>query len=182
MKNQKKLIKILLMLTLIVGVLYSCSKPPDSPPPDFKIAHWEDPPSVFICEDSALSKEDYKYAEDWWKAHGYSFFVTFWNFPCVYTADYSDMVTVGSIYIYPAYLKIDEDDLGRTSLYTDGFSGEAYGAIIELLIFDKRVLAHELGHALGFMHYNKLGHLMHPIYEDGGWDDLGLLYVPPKVE
>jgi len=33
---------------------------------------------------------------------------------------------------------------------------------------------HELGHALGWKHYNKYGHLMHEDYTMGGWNIYGL--------
>ena len=37
-----------------------------------------------------------------------------------------------------------------------------------------RVLAHEIGHTLGFGHVNMTGHLMHAQHKNGGWDMRGL--------
>ena len=36
------------------------------------------------------------------------------------------------------------------------------------------VLEHEIGHALGYLHYNKINHLMNSKWTQGGWDSDGL--------
>ena len=38
----------------------------------------------------------------------------------------------------------------------------------------ERVLEHELGHALGWMHTKQSGHMMHEKLIYGGWKDTGL--------
>lgn len=40
------------------------------------------------------------------------------------------------------------------------------------------VLEHELGHALGFLHYNKINHIMNEKWAQGGWDKEGLESQP----
>jgi predicted Zn-dependent protease len=34
-----------------------------------------------------------------------------------------------------------------------------------------RILEHEIGHALGWDHFNKRGHILHPRWESGGYLD-----------
>ena len=36
------------------------------------------------------------------------------------------------------------------------------------------VLEHELGHALGYLHFNKINHVMNSKWTQGGWDTDGL--------
>ena len=38
----------------------------------------------------------------------------------------------------------------------------------------ERILEHEMGHALGFLHIDKPGHIMNEVWVDGGWGDDGL--------
>jgi len=47
-------------------------------------------------------------------------------------------------------------------------------AKIQLSSFDERVLEHEIGHALGWVHVGTRGHLMHPEWAKGGWNTFGL--------
>ena len=62
--------------------------------------------------------------------------------------------------------------LGSTTLYADPETSEIYWATIELRHpYTERVLEHEIGHALGWLHTRTRGHMMHPLHFEGGWDD-----------
>ena len=62
-----------------------------------------------------------------------------------------------------------------THFYVDNDTREVNWAIIYLKndIRDT-VLEHEIGHALGYLHYNKINHLMNSKWTQGGWDTVGL--------
>jgi len=65
--------------------------------------------------------------------------------------------------------------LGRTAFYPDPETSEISWATIELRHpYTERVMEHELGHALGWLHCRRRGHMMHPNHFDGGWGDGGL--------
>ena len=68
-------------------------------------------------------------------------------------------------------------NMASTRLYTDTTTG----AIVKAKIFvlpkyarKDRVLEHEFGHALGWLHYRQRYHIMHPIWYYGGFDSYGI--------
>ncbi len=65
--------------------------------------------------------------------------------------------------------------LAQTHFYIDNATNQVEYAVIYLRP-DVRdtVLEHELGHALGFLHHNKINHLMNEKWTMGGWDTEGL--------
>ena len=63
----------------------------------------------------------------------------------------------------------------RNHYYTD--TKEILKAQIYILISaasKERVLEHEIGHALGWMHYNRMYHIMHSLYKNSGHSSSGL--------
>jgi predicted Zn-dependent protease len=70
---------------------------------------------------------------------------------------------------------LDETSLAQTRFYIDNDTSTIDWAIIYMRP-DLRptVLEHELGHALGFLHFNRINHLMNQKWEMGGWDTEGL--------
>ena len=67
------------------------------------------------------------------------------------------------------------DDMAITHFYIDNVTRKIYWAKIYLKTeVEERVLEHELGHALGWMHSNMIGHLMHQKWVHGGWNTEGL--------
>ena len=69
------------------------------------------------------------------------------------------------------------NNMAATKLYTEKSTGHIAKAMIS--IYPKyerkeRVLEHEIGHALGWSHYNKKFHIMNPSWQEGGYDHAGL--------
>ena len=67
--------------------------------------------------------------------------------------------------------------LAATRIYTHNKTGAIVKASIFILPVyarKERVLEHEIGHALGWSHYNQKYHIMHPSWEYGGYEKYGL--------
>ena len=70
---------------------------------------------------------------------------------------------------------MEDTSLAQTHFYVDNNTNTVEWAIIYMRPNIKEtVLEHELGHALGFLHYNKNNHLMNQKWILGGWDKDGL--------
>jgi len=130
-----------------------------------KTAQWLFTPSVRVCPISPLSVHEVANALTWWKQLGY-------EFDLVYDSNCENLLKYGTITITLDRGELLMNDLlGRTTLYADPESGNISWTIIELRSpYVDRVLEHEIGHALGWMHASVAGHMMHPIHSEGGWD------------
>ena len=72
-------------------------------------------------------------------------------------------------------LNMTDDTLAVTHFYVDNDHKEVEWAIIYVKPnIEETVLEHEIGHALGFLHYNRVNHLMNQKWVQGGWDTEGL--------
>ena len=67
--------------------------------------------------------------------------------------------------------------IASTRLYTHKETGDIVMAKIHILprhARKERVIEHEIGHALGWMHYRQKFHIMHPTWQLGGYDHSGI--------
>jgi hypothetical protein len=70
---------------------------------------------------------------------------------------------------------MESDILAETHFYVERATKEIEWAKIYLVTDPPpMVLEHEIGHALGYLHYNKTGHLMHEKLLLGGWGTEGI--------
>tara|TARA_Y100000296_G_C5132824_1_gene236517 strand:- start:666 stop:1220 length:555 start_codon:yes stop_codon:yes gene_type:complete len=140
---------------------------------------WKRTPTVVICQCSPVDKVQVAKAMAWWTERGYNFF------PLVQPGDSKERKAcnssnpVGYILInlisQDVLKELDHDDLAVTHFYVDDATKEVTWAKIYLRThIEERILEHELGHALGWMHTNQIRHLMHPKWMRGGWLDTGL--------
>ncbi len=75
---------------------------------------------------------------------------------------------------------MEESSLAQTHFFVDNATNQIDYAIIYLRTdIRETVLEHELGHALGFLHFNKINHLMNEKWTMGGWDTEGLQKARP---
>ena len=67
--------------------------------------------------------------------------------------------------------------MASTRIYTDTKTGDIVRAKIQILpkhARKERVIEHEIGHALGWLHYRQKFHIMHPTWYLGGYDRSGI--------
>jgi len=134
-----------------------------------RIAQWNSAPTIRVCNIAPTSVREVATAAKWWQDLGY-------EFDLIYSTNCVNTIQFGTITV-----TLDEGRLlmnnllGRTTFYSDTDTNEMYWVKIELRSpYTTRVLEHELGHALGWLHTRTEGHMMHPNHFDGGWDFIGL--------
>jgi len=133
-------------------------------------ATWSFPPDIRICPFSPVTKEQVIKAVSWWTERGYNI----------------GIVTQGGVWggcdgqRAFGFITISLNGQGFTM---DGHLGETrFYRRDEIIIFSEiqlteeaaqkeRVLEHEIGHALGWLHINKRDHMMHPVWAQGGYLD-----------
>ena len=167
---------LLLFFLLSVGIADVNDTPLTFGPP-IQNGAWEETPTVIVCASAPVKRERVKQAVDFWKTLGY-------NIGEVIDAevgDFScerDIVLFGDILIdVMDYNSNSRAHLGTTRTWADTNSREIFKAKIEVMSgwgAAERIIEHELGHALGWQHYNQLGHLMHSEWSKGGDRTQGL--------
>ena len=142
-------------------------------------ARWKHPPRIVVCASLPLEPERILHSFGWWVERGYDFSqveLDYDGFECM------EHYIPGAIMITRRY----RDDRRVAETYTRMAvqSKTLLAARIELstkAYRRERVLIHEIGHALGWTHTSKVGHLMNPIYQRGGWQDFGIYNPIPVV-
>ena len=78
--------------------------------------------------------------------------------------------------IKQAKYAFDNNEVPVGGILVDKNTNEILWSIIELKsdMVGERVLEHELGHAIGWMHTRAIGHIMNESLARGGWDSTGL--------
>jgi len=111
-------------------------------------------------------------ALQFWRALGYEFGTVIYN-------DHTDWCYgtsyLGSIVIMPNQVPFNSKALAQTKRIA--YNNLVVGAKIEIRAdsYDRPLLLeHELGHALGWPHFNVTGHIMHRALEKTGKNALGL--------
>ena len=133
---------------------------------------WSHPPRIRVCQDTEVSLERVHRAVNYWERLGYEFgeiYLDRHSF-CMNPKDNEIAVVLPS-------QGVADDKMAATRLYTSKLTDEIIKA--KIFIFPRsgrkeRVLEHELGHALGWQHYNRKNHIMHPNWWLGGHDSYGL--------
>lgn len=170
----------LLLLSCIIGadlqnIIYASEqKPIDA----FTIgkpvrkAVWEVSPKIRVCASTQITMYRVENAIKYWERLGYEF-----------EHSYKDYVIdcmnprYGEIIITLPENSFSAHHLAATRVYTSNRTGKIVMAKIFILPKNgrkERVLEHEIGHALGWSHYNQRMHIMHPNWKDGGHNSKGL--------
>jgi hypothetical protein len=146
------------------------------------VAKWDRPPTVIVCDIAPVEEWQLRSALAFWGRQNFKFgTVEFKRNTTASTTACDSSAPVGHIVIHLAPKPAKENPsqkpttLAQTHFYVDNNTKKIRWAIIKLHTAPiERVLEHEIGHALGFLHYNKAGHLMHESQPLGGWDTDGL--------
>ena len=132
----------------------------------FVIAEWDKEPIVVVCPDSTLTPYRVGLAIEWWQIR--EFKISHFHFDQTNSICNKGRFIEGIIFIR-ATGGLGPEFYATTSRFTVG--KRLLSADINLPNKNNnmpRLLEHELGHALGLGHVEKLGHMMHPIHSMGG--------------
>tara|TARA_B100000700_G_scaffold256496_1_gene289769 strand:- start:706 stop:1287 length:582 start_codon:yes stop_codon:yes gene_type:complete len=136
---------------------------------------WKRTPTVIVCPNAPLVKGEAEKAVKFWENLGYRFFRTQYKYDPLNKCNQTDPVGYIVIHLVKQDLKMADDTLAVTHFYVDNDHKEVEWAVIYIKSnIEETVLEHEIGHALGFLHYNKINHLMNQKWAQGGWDTEGL--------
>ncbi len=135
-------------------------------------AHWVHEPDIRVCADTKVSAFRINQAVSFWKKLGYKFgSIRMDPSPMCMRAYY------GEILITLPESGFKNDQIASTRVYSRTNTEEIVKAKIFIMPKDSqkvRVLEHEIGHAIGWTHYNKKFHIMHSAWIYGGYDSSGL--------
>jgi len=144
----------------------------DRPP---QVATWNLTPTVIVCESAPISQTQTKSAVRFWKNLGYRFFRTRYKHDPLEKCGNPNPIGYIVVHMVTLGIKLEDSALAQTHFYVDNETNHIEWAIIYLRTgVRETVLEHEIGHALGFLHYDKLDHLMNQKWTQGGWNTSGL--------
>jgi len=180
----KKIFLLLLLLLLIPTNIFATTpviKGVDTLKIGKEVLHqtatWKKMPAVVVCTHAPVDKEAVKKAVKFWKNLGYKFHSSIYfkgghPYDACTTPEPNGYIVIDLV-TQETYG--NHDDMAITHFYIDNYTREIYWAKIYLKTrVEERVLEHELGHALGWLHSKSRGHLMHKKWVYGGWDITGL--------
>ena len=134
----------------------------------FKGFYWPEDPIIVICSSSKIKISKLEESLEYWKEKGYYTKYAIED-PSPSNGICSMQKLDGFIYINDNLGMVTGNSLAITERSYDGVEIKYVDIEIpnENLHLDL-LLEHELGHAFGFNHYNRIGHIMNPLYERMG--------------
>ena len=140
-----------------------------------RVATWRRTPTVVVCEYAPIEKDQVLKAVKLWENLGHKFFSTQYKYDPLNKCRTKTPVGYIIVHLVSQDAKLDESSLAETHFFVNNDHNEIEWAIIYLRNdVRETVLEHEIGHALGFLHFNKINHLMNSKWTQGGWDSDGL--------
>lgn len=131
----------------------------------FIIGEWDDDPIIVVCPDSQLTNYRVHKAVEWWGIRGYDVAYVHWdrnNQICKNSWSQGMILIRGEGKLLPNTYAITS----RLTILNKMISAQI--VIPNEHKFMPRLVEHELGHAFGMRHVEQVGHMMHPIHEQGG--------------
>jgi len=140
-----------------------------------QVATWKRTPTVIVCDYAPVKESEILTAVKFWEKLGHPFFRTQYRYDPLNKCKSTTPVGYIVVHLVTQDLKIDDDSLAETHFFVNNDHNEIEWAVIYVKSEIKEtVLEHELGHALGYLHYNHINHLMNSKWTQGGWDTNGL--------
>ena len=138
-------------------------------------AWWAETPAVRVCASSGVSEARMNRALDYWRRLGY-------NLDRVWYDDGSALCTGPGVSGEITIAIVNSDvPVGNNLAVTQNFHNRHTHEMIRARIWvfpatvgKELLLEHELGHALGWAHYNRYLHVMNADYAEIGHDSTGL--------
>jgi len=140
-----------------------------------RVATWKRTPTVVVCQYAPVEKDQISKAVKLWENLGHKFFSTQYKYDPLNKCRTKTPVGYIVVHLVSQEAKLDESSLAETHFFVNNDHNEIEWAVIYLKAeIQETVLEHELGHALGYLHFNKINHLMNSKWTQGGWDTNGL--------
>jgi len=140
-----------------------------------RVARWKFTPTVIICEHAPVSKDQVNSAVKFWKELGHRFYRTQYKYDPQNKCLEKQPTGYIIVHMVTQGLDLESAALAETRFFVDNDTNKIEWATIYMRSDIKEtVLEHEIGHALGYLHYNKINHLMNSKWTQGGWDKDGL--------
>jgi len=140
-----------------------------------QVATWKTTPTVIVCEHAPVSRTEIDRAVRFWKSLGHNFMSTQYKYDPRGKCGDTNPIGYIVVHLITSGIRLEEKNLAQTHFYVDNNTNKVEWAIIYLRpTLRETVLEHEIGHALGFLHFNKINHLMNKKWTQGGWDKNGL--------
>ena len=146
-------------------------------------SYWEHMPGIRICTDSNVTEARADRARKFWIRLGY-------EIGEVYIDDGSAICRIGGVTGEITVMLVNtEVPIGNKMAVTRTWFNSEDRSILRAQVYvlggfanKERLLEHEIGHALGWAHYNRRYHLMNALYPKGGHDTMGLTYREYKAD
>ena len=140
-----------------------------------QVGTWSLTPTVIVCEHAPVTQRQIIKAVNFWKKLGHKFYSTQYKHDPMNKCLMDEPVGYIIIHMVTSGVPMEEKALAQTHFYVDNLTNKIlYAKIYMRSDVRETVLEHELGHALGFLHFNKINHLMNEKWMMGGWDTEGL--------
>ena len=133
-------------------------------------------PTVFVCRGAPITRTRVYQAMRAWQRLGYELDGPTMNSTLPVCRGEQDF-SWGNIVFDLRGQSFPEDKIAVTKAFRRIEDDTIVGAVIELqqtAAEKERTIEHEIGHALGWQHFNRRGHLMNSVHQHGGWDTYGL--------
>ena len=140
-----------------------------------QVATWLRTPTVIVCEHAPVTQRQIIKAVNFWKKLGHRFYTTQYKHDPLNKCLMDEPEGYIVVHLVTAGIDLEETALAQTRFYINNLTNKImYAKIYMRPDVRETVLEHELGHALGFLHFNKINHLMNEKWAQGGWDTEGL--------